>query len=91
MASVIALRVAARFMQSYGPPKETKQRRVEKLTDTIRSATGLGRGTAESIADAIIRGRDWLALRIQKNWPIDDSGLLEGPKGTLDLHALPTA
>lgn len=91
MASEIAIRVAARYMHAfkYGP-KETKQHRVEKLTDTIRDATGIGRGTAEAIADAIVRGRDWLGLRFPKNWPIDDDGVLEGPRGALNLNELPT-
>lgn len=91
MASEIAFRVAARYMRAfkYGP-KETKQHRVDKLADTIRDATGVSRGIAEAIADAIIRGRDWLSLRFPKNWPIDDAGVLEGPRGTLNLNGLPT-
>lgn len=88
----LAQKVAHRYIMAfkYGP-KETKQHRVEKLTDVLRDATGVSRGIAESISDAMIRGRDWLALRFPKNWPIDDAGVLEGPKGSLDLTDLATA
>lgn len=87
----LAQKVAYRYVMAfrYGP-KETKEHRVEKLTDTIRDATGLGRTMSEAIADAIVRGRKWLELRFPKNWPIDDQGILEGPTGQLNLHELPT-
>ena len=81
----IADRVANRFVESLKfHPKETKQHKVERLRDEIREATGISKGQAEDIADAIIRKRDLDALGRQKKWPVNDEGLVEGPKGTFD-------
>lgn len=84
---LIARRVVARFVgaKPYVKDKETKEHKVDKLADKIRDATGLSKGMSESIADAIVRGREVLRLAIQKNWPISEDGVIEGPKGTLDL------
>lgn len=76
--------VVRRFLAFKFQPKETKQHRVERLRDEIREQTGISKGQAEDIADAIIRKRDLAALGRQKNWPVNDQGLIEGPKGTFD-------
>lgn len=76
-----ARRVAYKF-------KEKKQTKVDRLSKEIREATGVSRGVAEDIADAIVRGRNLDALALQKNWPMNDEGKLEGPKGSLDLASL---
>ena len=82
----IAQRVAERYSFKY-QPKEKKKAKVVRITKAIRDATGLGRGTAENIADAIVRGREVLRLAIQKNWPIEN-GTIQGPKGTLDISVV---
>ncbi len=84
MSDDLAKRVAARYAFKY-QPKEKKQHKVERITKVIRDITGLGRTTAESVADAVVRNRDLDALAIQKNWPLNDDGLLEGPKGAMDF------
>lgn len=68
-------------------PKETKAHKVEVLLKKIREATGVSKGVAEAIADAVVRGRDLKALALQKGWPVTD-GELEGPSGTLDITKL---
>lgn len=78
----LAKRVAFRFI-----PKEKKQHRVDRLMKVIREATGVSKGMAEDIADAVVRGRDLEALALQKNWPVED-GTLTGPTGTVDLKSL---
>jgi hypothetical protein len=83
----IAQRVARRFSFKY-EPKETKQHRVEALGRRIHEATGLSKGMSESIADALVRGREVLRLAIQKGWPISDGGVIEGPNGTLSLDSI---
>lgn len=70
--------------------KETKANKVDRLSKQIREATGLSRGQAEAIADAIVRGRSVDQLALQKGWPVQD-GVLEGPKGSLDLKELITS
>lgn len=81
--SEMAQRVAARFLESFKyQPKEKKKSKVERLTKLIREKTGIGRGTASDIADAVIRGRDLDALARQKDWPVQD-GDIKGPKGTM--------
>lgn len=82
----VARRVASRFAFKY-EPKEKKQTKVDRLMREIREATGVSRGIAEDIADALVRGRDLRALALQKNWPMND-GIVEGPKGTLDVETL---
>lgn len=82
----LTLRVANHFLQGYKyQPKETKQHKVERLTKIIRDATGISRGKAEDIADAIIRNREIERLSIQKDWPIED-GVIEGPSGTIKVE-----
>lgn len=81
----IAQRVAFRYQK-----KETKKHKIERLKEVIRSATGLGKGLAEDIADAIVRGREVVRLAIQKGWPIED-GKIVGPRGSLDLAMAKTA
>lgn len=78
----LARRVAFKYI-----PKEKKQHKVDRMTKVIRDATGVSRGVAEDIADAVVRGRDIEALAIQKNWPVED-GTLKGPSGELDLKSL---
>ncbi len=79
----LAYRVAFRYQE-----KEKKQHKVTRLTEFIRNATGLSRGIAEGIADAVVRGREVLRLALQKGWPLGEDGLLEGPKGTLTLQTI---
>lgn len=88
--AVIARRVVARYLAAkpYTKDKETKEHKAEKLAGRIRDATGLSKGISEAIADAIVRGREVLRLAIQKSWPISEDGVIEGPKGTLELSAL---
>jgi hypothetical protein len=78
----LARRVAFKYI-----PKEKKQHRVDRLMKVIRDATGISRGMAEDIADAVVRGRDLDALALQKNWPVED-GTLTGPNGSVDLKSL---
>jgi hypothetical protein len=68
-------------------PKETKAHKVERVTQYIKDVTGLTIGMSEDIADAFVRGRDVPRLAIPKSWPID-SGVIEGPKGSLPLESL---
>ena len=84
--STTAERVARRFAFKY-KPKEKKKSKVERLTKFIREKTGLGRGQAQDIADAIVRGRDLSALAVQKGWPVED-GAIEGSKGSVKLDAV---
>jgi hypothetical protein len=85
-----ARRVLARFLEAkpYSKDKETKEHKAEKLGEKIRDATGLSKGVSEAIADAIVRGREVIRLALQKNWPISEDGVIEGPKGTLGLKEL---
>jgi len=78
----LARRVAFKYV-----PKEKKQHRVDRLMKVIRDATGVSKGMAEDIADAVVRGRDLDALALQKNWPVED-GTLTGPSGSVDLKTL---
>jgi len=82
----MAQRVVARFAFKY-VPKEKKKAKVDRLTKVIREKTGVGRGTAADIADAIVRGREVDRLARQKSWPIED-GNIEGPKGTVTVKAI---
>jgi len=66
-------------------PKESKKSKVDRLMRLITDQTGIGRGVAKDIADAIIRGRDVLRLAIQKGWPVVE-GAIEGPRGTYQLN-----
>lgn len=80
-----AKRLAALYRESFKyEPKESKKSKVEKLMLRIREATGISKGLAEDIADAIVRGREVLRLAIQKSWPIED-GQIVGPKGSLPV------
>jgi hypothetical protein len=84
----LAQRVADRYLRSFKyVPKETKQHKVERLTDIIRTHTGLSKRQAESIADAHIRGRDVDGLAVQKSWPIQN-GIIHGPNRTVDLKTV---
>lgn len=82
----LARRVFERYAFKYAP-KETKEHKVDRLTKRLREETGLSRGVAEDIADAIIRGRDVERLALQKNWPFSD-GAFEGPQGSVRLQDL---
>ena len=87
----MALRVAARFMTAFKyQPKEKKKSKIDLIGKLIREKTGIGRGQAEDIADAIIRNRDLDRLAVQKKWPVED-GVIEGPKGTMTLKAVKDA
>jgi len=80
-------RVVRRFMAFKYVPKEKKKAKVDRLTKVIREKTGVSRGTAEDIADAIVRNRDVERLARQKSWPIED-GTIEGPKGQITIKAI---
>lgn len=76
----LAYRVAFRYVQ-----KETKKHKVEKLAQHIRDRTGISKGKAADIADAIVRKRDVESLALQKRWPANEHGDIEGPQGTLSF------
>lgn len=82
--SDIARRVAFKY-------KEKKQNRADRLAKEIREKTGVSKSLADDVADAIVRGRDVKRLAMQKNWPLDENGHLEGPKGSVDLDELSQA
>jgi len=69
-------------------PKESKQSKVRRLMRMISDYTGIGRGVAEDIADAIIRNRNLLALAVQKNWPMNEEGMIEGPHGAVFVNEI---
>ena len=80
----IAKKVALRFRDQRGPSKQT---RVKDLTKRIHSATGISKGIAGQIADAVIRGRDVERLAPQKRWPLEN-GVIDGPSGQLNVAEL---
>lgn len=82
----LASRIAKRFGFKF-EPKESKQSKIDRLMRVIRDETGVSRGVATDIADALVRGRDVPGLALQKGWPIED-GAVAGPQGTLDLSKL---
>lgn len=83
--SEITERVAHRYRAGFKyVPKEKKKAKVVRLTKVVRDATGLSRGVAESIVDAIVRGREVERLALQKNWPVEDGDIV-GPKGTISI------
>jgi len=65
-------------------PKESKKSKVTRLSKFIRDQTGVGRGVAEDMADAVIRKRNLEALASQKGWPVEGT-TIEGPKGKLSF------
>lgn len=73
-------RIAFRYEQ-----KETKKGKAGRLSRIIREATGISRGKADDIADALVRGRDVNRLALQKQWPLNEQGDLEGPRGSLSF------
>lgn len=86
----LAPQVLRRFLAFKYEPKESKQHKVDRLMRLIREKTGIGRGVAEDLADAVIRNRDLDRLAVQKNWPIQD-GMIVGPQGTLSVDAVRAA
>jgi len=83
----LAATVFRRFLAFKYEPKESKQSKVDRLMRLIREKTGIGRGPAEDIADAVIRNRDLDRLAFQKQWPMRE-GVIEGPQGTLGIDAV---
>ena len=79
----LTAKVAARWAFKY-QPKEKKKSKIDRLGKYIRAQTGIGRGQAEDIADAIIRGRELDRLAVQKNWPVED-GKIKGDKGSVSF------
>ena len=69
-------------------PKESKRTKLERLRKFITKATGIGRKVAEDIADAILRNRDLLRLSVQKNWPMNEEGFIEGVHGALHINEI---
>jgi len=88
--SQMALRVAAQFLAFKYQPKEKKKSKIDRLGKLIRDKTGIGRGQAEDIADAVIRKRDLDRLAVQKEWPVE-GGVIEGPKGKMPLSKVKDA
>ena len=80
IVDTMATRVAFRYID-----KETKQSQVTRLARLIREATGISKGKSEEIADAIYRKRDLEALALQKSWPVNEQGDIEGPRGSLSF------
>jgi len=87
--SKLVARVVARFQEKAFKfePKESKERKAERISKIIRDATGLSKGIAEAIADAIVRRREIARLAIQKGWPIVQD-TIEGPGGSIPLDAV---
>lgn len=83
----LAPRVARRFLSFKYQPKEKKEHKVERITKALREATGLSKGVASDIADAVIRGREVERLALQKGWLLE-GGKLVGPEGTMTLAEL---
>lgn len=67
-------------------PKESKKSKIDRLRNFISKATGVGRRVAEDIADAVIRNRDLLRLAVQKGWPMNEEGFIEGVHGALHIN-----
>jgi hypothetical protein len=86
----LASNVLRRFLAFKYKPKESKQSKVDRLMRLIREKTGISRGQAEDIADAIIRNRELDRLALQKNWPMY-GGVIEGPSGTLSVEDIRVA
>jgi hypothetical protein len=86
----LAITVLRRFRAFKYQPRESKQSKVDRLWRLIREQTGIGRGMAEDMADAMVRGRDLERLKYQKGWPIE-SGSIQGPHGIFTLDALETS
>lgn len=82
--------VYRRFLAFKYEPKESKQSKVDRLMRLIREKTGISRGAAEDIADAVIRNRDLERLSFQKHWPMQD-GVIEGPQGTMSVDSVRAA
>lgn len=81
-------RVAKRFREGFKyEPKEKKQTKVDRLMRFIRERTGVSRGVAGDIADAVVRNRELDRLALQKGWPMQD-GVIEGPSGTLPISEI---
>jgi hypothetical protein len=84
--NAIAKRVARRYAASlYKEKPETKRNRIMEL---IRGV-GVSGGVAKDIADKMVAKRgdltEILRLALQKGWPVNEDGVIEGPKGSLDL------
>jgi uncharacterized protein YoaH (UPF0181 family) len=79
----MAYRVAFRYVQ-----KETKQHKVERLAQYLREKTGISSGKASDIADAIVRNRDVEGLAVQKGWPVNEAGRVEGPRGAVSFDEI---
>lgn len=78
--SAAVSRVAFRYQQ-----KETKKGKVGRVSRAIREATGISKGKADDIADALVRNRDVERLAVQKKWPVNDEGEISGDRGTLSF------
>jgi len=77
----VAEKVAFKYVQ-----KETKKTQANRLSRIIREATGISRGKADDVANALIRSsRDLGTLAYQKNWPVNEKGDIEGPRGSLSF------
>lgn len=77
----LVAKVAFKYVQ-----KENKKSQIQRLSRTIRDATGISRAKADDIASSMVRsGRDLKSLAFQKNWPVNEQGDIEGPRGSLSF------
>lgn len=89
MPSTLSERVVRRFIAFKYEPKENKKSKVDRLMRYIRDETGVSRGVATDIANAIVRNREVDRLAIQKGWPVE-RGVITGPQGTLAVDKVRT-
>lgn len=86
-------RVVRRFVARQAGYNEKPATKKERIAETIRKVTGIGKGIAWDIADAIVRKhgdvKEILRLALQKAWPVEEDAdghpILQGSAGTLDL------
>jgi len=68
--------------------KKTKKHKVERLAQHIQGKTGISKGKASDIADAVVRNRNVEALSLQKSWPVNRLGDIQGPLGSLSFDEI---
>ena len=83
-------RIVRRFLAFKYQTKESKKNKIDRLAKLIRERTGISKGLAEDIADAVIRKRDLPRLALQKGWPLED-GEITGSRGSLQVSEVEAA
>ena len=86
-------RVVCRFAARQAGYNEKPATKKDRIAEMIRKVTGIGKGIAWDIADALVRKhgdvREILRLALQKAWPVEEGAgghpILRGSSGTLDL------